>query len=283
MKITKSNEKLVEKKKVYAKDNGIRTICVTDHYWEDEVAGASDWYKMQGFNHICQTSELSGCEDVRFLFGCETDINKENVVGISKDAFKHFDFVIIPTTHLHMKGFTISDEDAQNIEKRAEIWVRKLDAVLNMDIPFYNVGIAHPVCKLIVPERKDYISVLKMIDENEITKKAMAAAVLNAVQEFCKQEPEFAQAVVQGGSFSECMKKVAAGVGSSISDLEAYKKAVQFYFPGAVVNMQLTIDLVGAAADANELSGVSEQLAALDAEPVAEQSKVLTLDLSSFF
>ena len=112
---------------------------------------------------------------------------------------------------------------------------------------------------------------------------AMADAVLDAIKEFCRQEPEFAQAVVQSGSFADCMKKVAAGVGSSISDLEAYKKAVQFYFPGAVVNMQLTIDLIGAAADANELSGVSEQLAALDAEPVAEQSKVLTLDLSSFF
>ena len=112
---------------------------------------------------------------------------------------------------------------------------------------------------------------------------AMADAVLDAIKEFCRQEPEFAQAVVQSGSFADCMKKVAAGVDSSISDLEAYKKAVQFYFPGAVVNMQLTIDLVGAAADVNELSGVSEQLAALDAEPVAEQSKVLTLDLSSFF
>ena len=47
--------------------------------------------------------------------------------------------------------------------------------------------------------------------------------------------------------------------------------------------MQLTIDLVGAAADANELSGISEQLTALGAEPVKEKPKLLTLDLSSFF
>lgn len=113
--------------------------------------------------------------------------------------------------------------------------------------------------------------------------RAMADAVLDAIQEFCKQEPEFAQAVVQSGTFADCMKKVAAGTGNSISDLEAYKKAVQFYFPGAVVNMQLTIDLVGAAADANELSGISERLTALEAEPVAEKPKLITLDLSSFF
>ena len=113
--------------------------------------------------------------------------------------------------------------------------------------------------------------------------RAMADAVMDAIKEFCKQEPEFAQAVVQAGTFADCMKKVAAGTGNAISDLEAYKKAVQFYFPGAVVNMQLTIDLVGADADANELSGISEQLTALEAESVAEKPKLLTLDLSSFF
>ena len=44
------------------------------------------------------------------------------------------------------------------------------------------------------------------------------------------------------------MTTVAKGVGGHISDLEAYKKAVQFYFPGAEIRMQMTIDLIGAAA-----------------------------------
>ena len=78
--------------------------------------------------------------------------------------------------------------------------------------------------------------------------KAMAGAVFAAIKDFCLQDEEFAQAVVQGGSFANCMKRVASGVGSSISDLEAYKKAVQFYFPGAEVKTQLTIDLIGKAA-----------------------------------
>ena len=78
--------------------------------------------------------------------------------------------------------------------------------------------------------------------------RAMADAVFAAIKDFCLQEEEFAQAVVQGGSFPGCMAQVASGVGNSISDLEAYKKAVQFYFPGAEVRMQLTIDLIGKAA-----------------------------------
>ena len=113
--------------------------------------------------------------------------------------------------------------------------------------------------------------------------RAMADAVLGAIKEFCRQEPEFAQAVVQSGTFADCMKKVAAGVGDSISDLEAYKKAVQFYFPGAEIHMTLTIDLVGAAAEEKEPVRKSEQLPAVEPEPAEEESKVLTLDLSSFF
>lgn len=81
---------------------------------------------------------------------------------------------------------------------------------------------------------------------------AMKGAVLRALKDFVKQDAEFAQAVVQGGSFEDCMKAVAKGCGSSISDLDAYKKAVQFYFPGANIKMSMTIDLIGAAAGKEE-------------------------------
>lgn len=104
--------------------------------------------------------------------------------------------------------------------------------------------------------------------------KVMAGAVFAAIKDFCLQDEEFAQAVVQGGSFADCMKKVASGVGSSISDLDAYKKAVQFYFPGAQVKMQLTIDLIGKAA---------EKTLKEDDAPAAEQPAGLVLNLTDYF
>lgn len=79
--------------------------------------------------------------------------------------------------------------------------------------------------------------------------KAMASAVLAAVKDFCAQDEEFARAVMQGGTFADCMKAVAAGVGNSISDLDAYKKAVRFYFPGAKVSMKLVIECTQAHAE----------------------------------
>ena len=72
---------------------------------------------------------------------------------------------------------------------------------------------------------------------------AMKRAVHDALCEFCNQDYEFAQAVVQGGSFADCMAAVAKGVGGSISDLEAYRRAVRFFFPGSDVVFQMKIAL----------------------------------------
>lgn len=103
--------------------------------------------------------------------------------------------------------------------------------------------------------------------------KAMAPAVATQLEAFCRQSGEFARAVADGGSFADCMKEVAKGVGNAISDHDAYKKAVRFYFPGAEVKMQLTIELNGETAGAEPVAEV--------AAPV-EKPKVIALDLDSF-
>lgn len=99
---------------------------------------------------------------------------------------------------------------------------------------------------------------------------AMKLAVKEALLDFCRQDEEFAQAVAQGGSFKDCMAAVAKKVnGNSISDMEAYKAAVEFYFPGAAVRMKMNIDLCGDA------SG--------EAAPTTEPGKGMIIDLSAFF
>lgn len=80
----------------------------------------------------------------------------------------------------------------------------------------------------------------------------MKSAVKDTLADFCRQDDEFAQAVVQGGSFTDCMKAVAKSCGTGISDLEAYRRAVRFYFPGAEIRFQMTIDLIGDAASERE-------------------------------
>lgn len=73
---------------------------------------------------------------------------------------------------------------------------------------------------------------------------AMKEAVQKALLDFCRQDDEFAQAVVQGGSFTDCMTAVGKKVkNGSISDLDAYSTAVGFYFPGAKISFEMRIEL----------------------------------------
>ncbi len=82
---------------------------------------------------------------------------------------------------------------------------------------------------------------------------AMKNAVHDALVSFCEQDEEFAQAVVQGGTFEDCMKAVAKTCGNAISDLEAYRRAVRFYFEGADVQFQMHIELAPHAEEVEEI------------------------------
>ena len=74
--------------------------------------------------------------------------------------------------------------------------------------------------------------------------KAVSSAVIKALSDFCKQNSEFAQAVEQSGkSVAECIESTVKGCGNSIPDIDVYRRAVQFYFPGATVNFSMTVDL----------------------------------------
>ena len=72
---------------------------------------------------------------------------------------------------------------------------------------------------------------------------AVKLSVMEALLRFAEQDEEFAQAIVQGGSFKDCVAAVCKGVGNSISDLEAYRRAAAFYFPGSTVRFEMHIEL----------------------------------------
>lgn len=150
----------------YAEANRMSTVCLTDHYWDSAVPGASDWYKPQNFDHIREALPLPQGEETAFLFGCETDLKKDMTLGIPPERFSDFDFIIIPTTHLHMIGFTIAEADKDSLDRRAELWVERLDQLLDRDLPFSKIGIAHLACGLI--SKKGHLPVLDRIPSDEM-------------------------------------------------------------------------------------------------------------------
>lgn len=149
----------------YGQANGLAELCLTDHFWDETVSGASPWYEQQDFVHVSRSLPLPQAEGTRLFFGCEIDMDRRFRVGISRDVLDRFDFVIIPTTHLHMTGFTIAEEDG-GLERRAELYVERLRALLAMDLPFAKIGIAHLTCPLLAPGTfADHLAVLNRISD----------------------------------------------------------------------------------------------------------------------
>lgn len=69
----------------------------------------------------------------------------------------------------------------------------------------------------------------------------VSSHVCKTLKEFCKEE-DFAKAVVNSKkTLSDCCKEILSKCGNHISDFEVYKRATQFYFPGAKVNFTMSI------------------------------------------
>ncbi len=107
--------------------------------------------------------------------------------------------------------------------------------------------------------------------------KVMLEDVHKVLVSFCEQEEEFAQAIVQSDkTLTDCLKAVTGGItNSGISDLDAYKRAVSFYFDGADIECTMKINLIGsAAADTPPIEMSS------NAEPTAEPPEKTIFELS---
>ena len=74
---------------------------------------------------------------------------------------------------------------------------------------------------------------------------AMKGYVKKTLLQLCGENEAFAESVLQGDVFEDCMKAVAKGVSNSISDLEVMKRAVGFYMKGADIRFQMVIVAAG--------------------------------------
>ena len=122
---------------------------------------------------------------------------------------------------------------------------------------------------------------LEKIDKGEKERldkygEVMKADVAKALREFCRQDAEFAQAVAQGGSFADCMKAVSKGVkNNGISDMKAFGLAVEFFFPGAGIDVKMSINLCASVED--------ERAGQCPAPTANNQPQGMIIDLSAFF
>ena len=153
-----------------AKKRGLTRICITDHYWDEAVpcnTKVNFWYEAQNNAHIAQALPLPQDPDVKFFFGCEADMDSDHHVGVSKERFADFDFIIVSTTHFHHMGGPAWEN--QSNAALAQLWIDRFDALLNSDLPLHKTGIAHLVCGLInTRSREDLLDTFNRIPQSEL-------------------------------------------------------------------------------------------------------------------
>ncbi len=152
----------------YAKKNGFRKICLTNHFWDEGVKSDAEWIEEHGYKYLTSVLPLPEENGISFLFGAEIDMDYNGILGISEKVLSELDFVTVATTHMHLIGNTVK-ESIGSPEKAAEIWLSKIKNLLAMPLPFHKMGIAHMTTGHIMKEKTpEVIRLLKDDDLYEV-------------------------------------------------------------------------------------------------------------------
>ena len=109
--------------------------------------------------------------------------------------------------------------------------------------------------------------------------KAVSSHVAKTLKQFCSNEV-FARAItLSAKTLSECCASIMKGVGGSISDIEVYRKAAQFYFPKAKIDFKMEIQVDGVNSEVEEAANVGKPRAKKKA---VEVNKNASIQLSLF-
>lgn len=95
-----------------AAELGHTVFGLSNHLWDEKVAGASSWYKNQMISYGLQQMDCVP-EDtcgLKILCGTETEYSAaKDTVGMLAETAARFDYVLIPHTHMHMRNFVMPD------------------------------------------------------------------------------------------------------------------------------------------------------------------------------
>ncbi len=149
----------------YAKENNLKKVCLTNHFWDEAVESEAEWIEEHGKTYLMSVLPLPKAEGIEFLFGAELDMDYNNILGISAETLSKLDFVTVATTHMHLDGNTVKKKIASP-EEAAVIWLQKIKALLNMELPFYKMGIAHMTSGHIMKEQTP--KVIKLLKDNDL-------------------------------------------------------------------------------------------------------------------
>lgn len=149
----------------YAVDNGFRKVCLTNHFWDENIESEAQWIEEHSYSFLTSVLPLPQADGVEFLLGAELDMDYNDILGISPERLSALKFATVATTHMHLDGNTVR-QAVTSPEEGAKIWLHKIRALLNMPLPFHKMGLAHMTTGHILKEKTP--EVIRLLGDREL-------------------------------------------------------------------------------------------------------------------
>ena len=229
-----SREAFISKYIENAKELGLTTIGFTDHAWDETIDGASPWYQSQPVSRLlARKNELTDLDvgDLKVLFGAEGEY-ANFLLGMSENALEFVDYLIIPHSHTHMKGFVLPADCIDNPEKHANYLVKSFLSLCKHKNRNLFFGIAHPMSPVGMTA-EDITIVYSFITDSMLDECAKAAKEANIFLEanlsIIKKIPPEARANTSIKRFYNACKQAGCNfyLGSDAHDAQTQKYLIE--------------------------------------------------------
>lgn len=159
-----------------AEEIGLDLIGFADHAWDESIKGASPWYANQGYKRLAERNKaLSAGENrkTKVLFGAEGEF-ASMLLGLGDEGAEFVDYILIPHSHTHMKGFVLPDECIGDPEKHAKYLINSFVSLCGHEKRALFFGIVHPMYP--IGESQEYVErIYSFITESALDECAHAA------------------------------------------------------------------------------------------------------------
>ncbi len=151
----------------YAEERGLSRIVLADHFWDRLSRGDERFcwkqYDSSSMESLKSVLPLPKSDKVEFLFGCEADMDENFNIGIHESNYDEFGFIVVSTTHFH---FWYGDN--VTVPERTKLYIKRFEKLLESDLPFGRVGVAHLTTHLIANQSPSpYLEVLGGVTDND--------------------------------------------------------------------------------------------------------------------
>ncbi len=85
---------------------------------------------------------------------------------------------------------------------------------------------------------------LQTVDKRNKYVNAVKNETFEMLCDLCNQSDTFENVIAESGkTLNDCLLEITKGIGTSISDIELYRRAVQFYCPNANIYFDMRIEM----------------------------------------